>query len=91
MADGLNKILVFHLPGTGGTIFDAGKTDNALPPVGGNRVVKGNRFRRARFSALAALDTGIYIRFRSEGNGFSRFFNQAQIFSTTAHLFNRLS
>ena len=80
MTDGLNKILVFHLPGTGGTILDAGKTDNALPPVGGNGVVKGNRFRRTRFRALAALDTGIFIRFRSKGNGFSGFFNQVQVF-----------
>ena len=83
MTDGLNKILVFHLPGTGGTILDAGKTDNALPPVGGNRAVKGNRFRRTRFRALAALDTGIFIRFRSEGNGFSRFLIRLRFLGNT--------
>jgi hypothetical protein len=72
MTDGLGKILVFHLPGTSGAVLDAGKTDNALPPVGGNGFAKGNSFCGTRFHALAALDACIFIGFRGEGNGFSR-------------------
>ena len=80
MTDGLDKIFVFHLPGTGGAILDTGKTDNALPPVGGNGLVEGNSSRGTRFRALAALDACIFICFRGEGNGFSRFFDNCQVF-----------
>lgn len=80
MAYGICEVFVFHLSGTGGTILDAGKTDDAPPSVGNHGVVEGNRFRRTRIRALPALDTGIFIRFRRERNRFSSFLDEIQVF-----------
>jgi hypothetical protein len=62
------KLSILHLPGTDGTVFDAGKTDDALPPVRGNGVIHGYRFCETCVHALAAGNADFLIRFRGEGN-----------------------